>query len=107
MNLVMVAGYVLVLVVIVTTTGLLTSRSAIQRLIDVGFLPRTFGQFVPALTHIVRTLAVALILVGLSRLAIVAGLVSWEWLQRYGFAVVLIVLGSLIFLFTLHGKREG
>ncbi|MGA2483555.1 MAG: hypothetical protein ABSF92_10615 [Candidatus Acidiferrales bacterium] len=100
-------GYAVLLFMILAAVGVLTSRTAIERLVAIGVLPRAFAHFVPALTLAARALAIALILIGCARLAITAGWLSRDWLERYGFAAFLVVLGSILLLLTLRRKREG
>jgi len=100
-------GYTLLLFVVFLTLGVLTSRTAIDRLVGIGMLPRAFANLVPALTLAARALAIALILIGFLTLGLNAGWFSRQWMEHYGFATLLIVLGVVSLLITFRGKRGG
>lgn len=105
MSFVEIAAYVLLFFVIVAGVSTLTSRTAITRLTEMGLLPRAFVHFVPALTLAARTAAIVLILVGLARLAYVAGWLSPLWIERYGLAALLLVLGGTLLVLTWRKSR--
>jgi len=92
--------------VVVTVLLILTSRSAIEKLVGSNILPRVFINFVPVMTSTARVLAVVLVLAGAIQLGVQTGLLSREWIEQYGFSVLLIVLGGIM-LFLIGGRSQG
>jgi len=85
---------------------ILTSRAAIEKLVGAGLLPRMFVNFVPVLTVSAKLLAIILIAVGGLQLGINSGLLSQEWLEKYGFSVLLIGLGIALLVLVGRGKKN-
>jgi len=106
MDLPVALAYASLLFVAVVATSILTSRTILQKLVDLGIFPRFFMNFVPVMTLAARALAVVLILVGAVQLGITTGALSREWLARYGFSSLLIVMGGLLLLLTLRGPQK-
>ena len=87
---------------IVVAIGILTSRTAIERLVSIGLLPRLFINAVPVLTVVGRALAVAMIIFGAIELGLTTGILSQQWLDHYGFAALLLALGLILFFLTFR-----
>ena len=68
----------------------------------VGALPRLFLNLVPVLTISARAVALALILVGLLQIGINTGLLSRQWIERFGFSTLLILFGGVLLYLTLR-----
>lgn len=99
------AAYALLFFVVVAGVSTLTSRTAITRLAEMGLLPRAFVHFVPALTLAARTAAIVLIVVGVVRLAYAVGWLSPLWMEHYGLASLLLVLGGTLLVLTWRKSR--
>lgn len=99
-------AYIVLLFVVVAGTGILTSRTAITRLTEMGLLPRSFNHLLPLLTLAARVAAVVLIVVGLGKLAYAAGWVSEIWVARYGLASLLLIFGAVLLAMTFRKNRE-
>ncbi|MGA8366952.1 MAG: hypothetical protein ACLQMT_04435 [Candidatus Acidiferrales bacterium] len=99
------AGIAIVCVVVLATVGLVTSRSAIDRLVGAGILPRAFSNLVPVLTIAARALAIGLTIVGIGLVGVNGGWLSREWLERYGWATLLVVVGLFCTAITFRRKR--
>lgn len=93
--------------VVVAAVGVLTSRTAIERLVAMGVLPRVFANAVPLLTLAGRGLAVAMIVFGGAQLGVATGVLSQQWLERYGFSVLLLVLGVILLAFSFHKSASA
>jgi hypothetical protein len=93
--------------VVVAAIGILTSRTAIERLVGIGMLPRLFISAVPLLTVVGRALAVAMILFGAIELGLTTGILSQQWLEHYGFSALLITLGVILFFLTFRKASSG
>ncbi len=98
-------AYALLLFAVITGVAILTSRTAITRLAEMGLVPQAFVHLVPVLTLAARTVAIALIVVGLGQLAFVSGWLSEAWLARYGFAAVLLILGAALLGMTFRSRK--
>jgi len=95
---------VLVLMAVVAGIAIFASGTAIESLVNRGWLPKFFLRLVPALTILARTIAVALLLIGGVLAAMQAGWLPPEWLHRYGWAGVLIFLGGFLLILTLRKR---
>ncbi|HEY1263325.1 MAG TPA: hypothetical protein VGF06_07365 [Terriglobales bacterium] len=95
---------IFVLIVVVAGIAVFASGTAIESLVNRGFLPKFCLRLVPALTVLARTIAAALILIGAALAAIRAGWLPPEWLYRYGWAGLLIFLGVFLLLVTLRRR---
>ncbi|MBS1840454.1 MAG: hypothetical protein JSS69_03860 [Acidobacteria bacterium] len=104
MSLPEIVGIFIVCVVLVTMAALLTSSVAIERLVAIGLLPRAFVNLAPLMTIIARTIAVALTALGLVLFGVSAGLLSRQWLARYGFSAGLLLVGILCLAITFRRK---
>jgi hypothetical protein len=98
------AGVVFFMVVAI---GILTSRTAIERLVAIGLLPRLFINAVPVLTVVGRALAVAMIVFGAIELGLTTGVLSQQWMEHYGFAALLLTLGVVLFFMTFRKSSNG
>ena len=94
----------LILFVTVVAAGILTSRSAIEKLVSIGVLPRIFLNFIPILTIAARAVGVVLVVIGLVLIGINTGILSYAWFSRYGFASLLVTLGILLLTMTIRRK---
>ena len=92
-------------IVVLSTVSLVTSRSAIDRLVSAGALPRAFGNVIPILTIAARVLAVGLTMVGALWVGISAGWLSREWFEQYGMASLLLLLGLFCLAITFRRKN--
>lgn len=101
-----VTAYASLLFVAVIATAILTSRSVIQKLVDLRIFPRFFVNFVPVMTLAARALAVVLIFVGAIQLGISTGALSREWMERYGFSSLLVLLGVILLVLTMGGQHK-
>ena len=106
MGLVAGLAYVSLVFVTVLAMAILTSRTVIQKLVDLGIFPRVFINFVPVMTLAARVLASMLIFVGAVQLGISTGALSREWLAQYGFSSLLILLGGILLVLTMRGPRK-
>jgi hypothetical protein len=95
----------LAIFVIVAALCMMTSKTAIERLVAIGVLPRVFINAVPLLTIGGRVLAVAMLLFGGIELGFATGALSTQWLQRYGFSSFLVVLGAVLLLVTFRKAK--
>lgn len=93
--------------VVVAAIGILTSRTAIERLVGIGLLPRLLISAVPLLTAVGRALAVAMIIFGSVELGLTTGILSQQWLDRYGFAALLLTLGVILLFVTFRKPKSG
>ena len=96
--------FALILFVAVVATGILTSRSAIEKLVNIGALPRMFLNFLPVLTIAARAMGLVLVVIGLVLVGIDTGILSYAWFSRFGFSSFLITLGLLLFVMTFRRK---
>ena len=101
-----VLAYASLLFVTVIATAILTSRTVIQKLVDLRIFPRFFVNFVPVMTLAARALAIVLIFVGAIQLGISTGALSRVWLELYGFSSLLILMGVTLLVLTLRGQRK-
>jgi hypothetical protein len=97
----------LILVVVIAGIAIFASGTAIESLVNRGFLPKFCLRLVPALVVLARTLALALIVWGCVLAAIQAGWLPPEWLQRYAWAGLLIFLGGFLLLVTLRRRPSA
>jgi hypothetical protein len=97
----------LILFVAVVAASILTSRSAIEKLVSVGVLPRMFLNFIPVLTIAARAVGLVLMVIGLVLIGINAGILSYTWFSRYGFASLLITLGIILFIMTIRRRPNN
>jgi len=86
--------------------GLLSSKALSEKLVAAGILPRAFLNLIPVLQLVIRVFGVALVLVGAVSLAIQAGWINRDMLVRYGFSVVILVIG-LVLLLMSPGKDRS
>lgn len=94
------------LVVLLTIVfGLLSSRSLTEHLVQRGVLPHQFLELIPIILLGARLAAVAMILIGVARFLAVSGLLSEEWVSRYGLASLLVALGVVLFGITFRERR--
>jgi len=105
MGLAQAAAGIIVCIVLLSTFALVTSRSAIDRMVGAGMLPRAFGNLVPVFTIGARSLAVGLTVAGVGWVGVNAGWFSREWLERYGMASLLVILGLLCMVITFRQKN--
>src|SRR6266404_6358354 len=96
------AVFALILFVAVVAASILTSRSAIEKLVSLGVLPRMFLNFIPVLTIAARAVGLVLVVIGMN-----TGILSYAWFSRYGFASLLITLGLLLFMMTFRRKPNN
>jgi hypothetical protein len=99
-------AYASLLFVAVVATAILTSRTVIEKLVSLGIFPQIFINFVPVMTLAARALAIVLIFVGAVELGITTGALSREWLARYGFSSLLILLGGFLLFLTARRPRK-
>ncbi|MGA3128921.1 MAG: hypothetical protein ABSD13_19680 [Candidatus Korobacteraceae bacterium] len=92
-------------VFLLVAIGLLSSRSLTEHLVRRGVLPRFFLELIPFIMLGTRVVAAAMILFGVVRLLAVSGLLSGEWITRYGLASLLILLGLVLLVITFR-KRQ-
>jgi hypothetical protein len=71
-----------------------------------GVLPHLFLEMIPVILFGARLLAAAMILFGLGRFLAVSGWLSAEWIGRYGFALLLVVLGLALLAMTFRERRR-
>ena len=107
MRLAQVVTYGLLLFAVVAGTVILTSRTAIEKLVGAGVLPRLFLNLVPVLTVAARALGVVLVAIGSIQLGINTGIISYEWISRFGFSLLLIILGVLLLVVTTRRTERG
>ncbi len=88
--------------VLVAAVCTLTSRTAIERLVGMGVLPRMFINAVPILTLAGRALAIVMILFGTAEVGFTTGILSHRWLEQYGFSTLLLVLGAFLLVVTFR-----
>ena len=100
-----IVGAFVVCIILIAMAALLTSSTAIERLVAIGFLPRTFVNLAPLMTIVARTMAIGLTALGFVLLAVNAGLLSREWLARYGFSAGLLAVGALCVFITFRRKH--
>ena len=93
-------------VFLLIAAGLLSSRSLTEQLVRRGVLPHIFLELIPVIIVGARLVAVAMILVGLARFLDVSGLLSGEWIGRYGLALLLALLGLILLGVTLRERRR-
>lgn len=91
---------------LIVAVGLLTSRSITEQMVRRGVLPHMFLELIPVIMLVARLMALALILVGLARLLAVSGLLSGEWVGRYGLALLLVFLGLVLFGITFRKRHN-
>lgn len=99
-----VSGVLVVFLLI--TVGLLSSRSLTEHLVRRGVLPHMFLELIPVIMFGARLVAMAMILIGLIRFLAVSGLLSGEWVGRYGLALLLVLLGLALFGITFRERRH-
>jgi len=95
-----------VLIVVFTALALLSSRNLTEYLVRQGLLPRSFQQLAPVFAAGVRWIALVLVVVGLGRAAVVAGLLSGEWIRRYGLASLMVIAGITLFWLSYRQRRS-
>jgi len=105
MNFAEAVAYIFLLFAVVAGVGILTSRSAITRLTEMGLLPRAFMNLLPLLTLAARAAAIVLIIAGLGTLAYAAGWVSQAWIARYGLASLLLIMGAALLAMTFRKNK--
>jgi hypothetical protein len=88
--------YLLLLVVGATAVLLLTSKALAEKLVGLGMMPRAFLGLIPLLRTMIRAFGCVLILGGILKIGIDAGLVNAEILSRYSFPAALILLGMIM-----------
>jgi prolipoprotein diacylglyceryltransferase len=93
-------------ILLLIAVGLLSSRSLTEHLVSRGVLPHLFLELIPVIVLGARLAAVAMILIGLARFLAVSGLLSSEWVGRYGLASLLVVLGIALLGFTFRERRR-
>jgi hypothetical protein len=98
-----VSGVLVVFLLI--AVGLLSSRSLTEHMVRRGLLPPMFLDLIPVIMLGARLVAMAMILIGLVRFLAVSGLLSGEWIGRYGLALVLVILGLALLGFTFRERR--
>jgi len=72
----------------------LTSRGLADRLIEMGLLPQHLRGMLPIINVVVRGIGLVLIICGLTKLAVDAGWLDSSIFRRYGFAMLLILMGA-------------
>lgn len=97
----------LLFVFLLTAVGLLASHSLTEQLIRRGLLPQVFRDLIPVFLLSARAIAVVFILLGLGRAAVMAGIFSGEWVARYGLALILVVLGLILFWATFQERKSS
>ncbi len=96
-----------VLVVVFTSLALLSSRTLTEYLVRQGLLPRSFLQLSPLFASAVRWIAIILLILGLGRAAVVAGLLSGDWIRRYGLAALMVLAGVGLLWLSYHRRSES
>lgn len=95
-----------ILVSLLIAAGLLSSRSITEQMVRRGILPHIFLDLIPVFMVGARLLALSMILIGAGRLLAVSGLLSWDWMERYGLASLLVVLGVSLLVITFRRPRR-
>lgn len=93
-------------VFLLVAVGLLSSRSLTEHMVRRGVLPHMFLELIPFIMFGARIVAIAMILFGTLRLLALSGLLSGEWIVRYGLASLLILLGLVILGITFHKRQQ-
>jgi hypothetical protein len=93
-------------VFLLITVGLLSSRSLTEHLVRRGVLPHMFLELIPVIVLGARLVAMAMILIGLARFLAVSGLLSGEWIGRYGLALLMVLLGLALLGITFRDRRR-
>ncbi|HUV71063.1 MAG TPA: hypothetical protein VMW15_15495 [Terracidiphilus sp.] len=65
-----------------------------------------FLELIPFIMLAARLVAIAMILFGVVRLLAVSGLLSGEWIVRYGLASLLVLLGLILFGITFRKRQR-
>ena len=99
-----VSGVLVVFLLI--AVGLLSSRGLTEYLVRRGVLPQMFLDLIPVIMLGARLVAIAMILIGMARLLAVSGLLSGEWMARYGLASLLVLLGVVLLGITFRKRRR-
>ena len=99
-----VLGVLVVLLLI--AVGLLGSRSLTEYMVKRGILPQMFLELIPLMMIVGRLVALAMILIGLARFLAVSGLLSGEWIGRYGLASLLVLLGLALLGVSFRERRR-
>jgi len=94
-----------VALIVFTATGLLSSRTLTEQMVRRGLLPRSFLQLAPLFGAAARWMAISLIVLGLGRAAVVAGLLSGEWIRRYGLASLMVIAGIALLGLSYRERR--
>ena len=97
---------VVLVISLLTAVGLLSSRSLAEYMVRRGLLPHMFLEMIPAFVVGARLIAAAMILIGLGRAAVMAGLLSGEWMGRYGLAFLMVIVGVILFWMTFRERRQ-
>lgn len=95
-----------ILLMVVVGVGILSSRTAIEKLVALGLLPRFFINLVPLLTLAARALGAVFIGLGLVQIGITTGLLSQEWIARFGFPTLMIAMGLILLALTLKRTHK-
>lgn len=86
--------------------GLLCSRSLTEHMVKRGVLPQIFLEFTPVILLLARLLAIVMILAGLGRFLAVSGVLSSEWIGRYGLASLLLAAGIVLLGISFRQRRR-
>ena len=65
-----------------------------------------FLELIPVILLGARLVAVAMILIGVVRYLAVSGLLSGEWMSRYGLAALLVIFGVALLGITFGKRRQ-
>jgi hypothetical protein len=99
--------YILIVGLIGVIGFALTSRGLADRFIEMGILPQTLRGILPIVNVAVRAIGFLLVICGLTKLALDAGWLNAAILQRYGLAILLILIGTGFLILSWKNQRSS